>query len=124
MSEGDGELFDLIQEITEHGMVFYLELVLDHWGRPRAKRLIEDQFAVVRPRGSNLDDDNFVPSETALVLIEHLRKTDEYVFMAAPWAPVDPEWEPELVARYTADDPDAVSEVRRRNDERRAKRWA
>jgi hypothetical protein len=96
--------------------------VLDHWGRERAPRLITDGFVVVR-RARNalegLDPATFLPSDEALTLMHHLRKTDDYVITDAPYAGICLEDEPDLIFRYAADDPDAIAEVRRTHAERR-----
>ena len=113
-------LLELIKEITE-GVVWPLDMAINTWGRAAAKRLVADQFAVIRRNGADLDDDTFLPAEEAVVLIDHLRKADECVFMAAPWGAIHFEDEPNLVSRYAQDDPEAVEEVRRIHTEKRAR---
>jgi hypothetical protein len=127
MTGFDRKLVDLISELTDCGMVLPLKSVLDFWGRERAARVITDGFAVVRRNADaarSLDDASFVSTEDALVLVHHLRKTtwdapDAHLILAGPWASIGPEDEPDLIARYAADDPGAVAEVQRRHAERR-----
>jgi hypothetical protein len=125
VSDLDRRLVFLIEELTDCGMVFSLESVVDLWGRDRTARVINDGFAVVRNspdawRGdSGLSDDNFLPVEDAVVLIHHLKKTDDYLILEGPWAPICPESELDLILRYAADDSAAVAEIRKRHAERR-----
>ncbi|HEY2353587.1 MAG TPA: hypothetical protein VGH79_01645 [Gaiellaceae bacterium] len=121
MPQHDGQLFELIQELTECGLVWPLDSAVDVWDRERVKRVIADGFAVVRRRGSDLHDDTFIPTDQANTAIDHLRTTDEYVLIAAPWVPIDPEYELDLVTRYAADEPEAIAEVRRAHSEKRAR---
>jgi hypothetical protein len=125
----DRSLLHLITELTDEGMVWPLESVLDTWGRERAIRVLADGFAVIRSRrdadkDGGLGAANFVTTEDARVLVHYLKKTawdapDAYVISAGPWAAIGPEDEPDLIFRYTADDPEAVTEVRRRHAELR-----
>jgi hypothetical protein len=113
-------------------MVLPLDRALHTWERERVARVIEDGFAVARrnrdaDKDGGLDDANFVSTEDARTLVNHLRKTawdapDAYVIHDAPWAGIGPEDEPDLIYQYAADDPEAVAEVRRRHAERR-NRW-
>ena len=121
MTDYDRRLFFLIEELTDCGIVMSLRSTVDDWGREHTKRVIADGFAVIRPEGADLDDGNFLDVEAANAVIDHLRKTDNYVIIAGPWAAIGPEDDPDLIRRYAADDPEAVAEVRRRHAERRAR---
>jgi hypothetical protein len=128
----DRALFALITELTDEGMVYDLKGVLDMYGRERAARVVADGFAVIRRRRDvdapgGLDGMNFVPTEDARIVVNHLRKKpwdspDAYIILAGPWAALGPEDDPSLILRYAADDPQAVAEVRLRHAERRD-RW-
>ena len=61
-------------------MVLTLDCALHTWRRERVARVIEDGFAVGRrnrdaDKDGGLDDANFVPTEDARTLVDHLRKT-------------------------------------------------
>ena len=120
MTGYDRQLFILIEELTDCGMVMSPQSTIDYWGREHTKRVLADGFAVIRRGGADLDDANFLDAEEAHVVIDHLRKTDDYANIEGPWAPIGPEDEFDLIRRYAADDPEAVAEVRRRHAERRA----
>jgi hypothetical protein len=120
VTEHDRQVFFLIEELTECGMDFSLESVADHGGRVCSKRVIADGFAVIRRGGTDLGDNNFLAGDEAKVVIDHLRKTEDYVIMAEPWAPLGSEDDFDLIHRYAADVPEAVAEARRRHAERRA----
>lgn len=122
-------LIELIAELTDYGMVWPLKDLTDHRGREQVGRVVADGFAVVRNTRDTLPDDgydnaNFLPTEDALVLLHHLRKRewDDYRILAGPWGAIHREDEPDLISRYAADDPEAVSEVRRRHADLR-ERW-
>jgi hypothetical protein len=119
VSDVDRKLVSLIEELTDSGLVWPLAQVVGEWGRELPARVITDGFAVVRRGGDDLDDDSFLPIDDAVVVLHHLRKGDDYVIAEGPWGPICPEDEPELISLYAADEPKAVTEVRRRHAERR-----
>jgi hypothetical protein len=123
MNDHDRQLFLLIEELTDCGMVMSLQSTVDHWGREHTKRAIADGFAVIRRTGTDLGDGDFVPTTDAAAVVDHLRRADEYVIIAGPWAAIGPEDDPSLILRYAADDPDDLAEVRRRSAEKRAALW-
>jgi hypothetical protein len=120
-------LIELIAELTDYGTVWPLKSLIDNWGREQVGRVVADGFAVVRKTRDTLPDDgydnaSFLPTEDALVLLHHLRKRewDDYRILAGPWGPIHREDEPDLISSYAADDPEAVSEIRRRHADLRA----
>lgn len=119
MSDPDRKLVSLIEELTDSGPVWPLASAVDEWGRELPARVIADGFAALRQGYSNLDDDNFIPVEEAPTVIQHVGKADDYLILAAPWAPIHLEDEPDLILRYAANNAVAISEVRRRHTERR-----
>lgn len=124
MTNYDHKLVFLIEELTDCGMVVPLNAVVEHWGRELPARVIRDGFAVVRPgpdarRSDSLDNDNFMPVDDAVVLLNHLKMSDDYVIAEGPWAPICREEEPRLILSYAADEPKAVAEVRSGNAQRR-----
>ena len=120
MTDFDRKLADLIATLTDEGQVWPLDLALHEYGPELTARILADGFAVVRAVPyADFDDDNLLPVEDAVVLLHHLRKTDDYIVAAGPWAAICLEDEPNLIFSYAANEPKAVAEVRSRHAQRR-----
>jgi hypothetical protein len=122
MTDFDRQLADLLSTLTDEGQVVPLRYVVEDYGTERTERAIRDGFAVIRRAGDDLDDDSFLPIEEAVVVLHHVRKTDDYIILGRPWAAIGLEDEPNSIFRYAADEPNAIAEIRSRHAERR-QRW-
>jgi hypothetical protein len=124
VSDFDEKLIELISTLTDECQVIGLRGVVDGYGKDRSARVIRDGFAGVIRLAEQDDifhitpDEHFLRTKEAVRVIGLRRISWRYMVAQTP-AAIALEDEPNLVFKYAADDPEAITEVRRRHAERR-----